>query len=89
MTMKRATARQLDAPTGIASATALPDRLWTQPEAAAYLGVSARYLRESGCPKVLLPGNGPKGQPIVRYRPADVDAWVQAWHTGRPSIRRA
>jgi hypothetical protein len=59
----------------------LPDRLWTQPEAAAYLGVSARYLRESGCPKVLLPGNGPKGQPLVRYRPADVEAWLTAWHT--------
>ena len=61
---------------------ALPgDRLWTQREAAYYLGVSARYLRESVCPKVLLPGNGPKGQPIVRYDPAEVKQWAERWHT--------
>lgn len=63
--------------------------LWTQREAARYLNVSARYLRESGCPKVLLPGNGPKGQPLVRYRPADVEAWLQAWHTSRANLRSA
>jgi hypothetical protein len=34
------------------------DRLWTQPEAPYYLGVSARYLREGSRPKVLLPGTG-------------------------------
>ena len=65
---------------------ALPDdRLWTQAEAAYYLGVSARYLRESACPKVLLPGNGPKGQPLVRYDPADVKAWQAQWNTARAS----
>ncbi len=52
------------------------DRFWNQREAAYYLGVSARYLRESDCPKVLLPGNGKAGQPIVQYDPADVKAWA-------------
>jgi len=66
-----------------------PRGLWTQQQAADYLGVSTRYLRASGCPKVLLPGNGPKEQPLVRYRPADVEAWLQAWHTERPPLRRA
>ena len=59
------------------------DRLWNQREAAYYLGVSARYLRESDCPKVLLPGNGKAGQPIVRYDPADVKTWVARWNTKR------
>jgi|GEM_PF-2450980 len=57
------------------------DRLWTQAEAAYYLGVSVRYLRESSCPKVLLPGAGKKGQPLVRYEPAAVMAWKDAWST--------
>ena len=64
------------------------DRLWTQAEAAYYLGVSARYLRESDCPKVLLPGNGAKGQPLVRYEPGDVKAWKDRLNTkrvGRPT----
>ena len=52
-------------------------------EAAYYLGVSARYLRESDCPKVLLPGNGKAGQPIVRYDPGDVKAWAARWNTKR------
>ena len=51
-------------------------RLWTQFEAALYLGVSARYLRASDCPKILLPGTGPKGKKLVRYDPADVKAWA-------------
>ena len=59
------------------------DRLWTQKEAAYFLGVSARYLRDSDCPKVLLPGNGAKGQPLVRYDPADVKAWAARWNTRR------
>ena len=63
------------------------DRLWTQLEAAYYLGVSARYLRDSDCPKVLLPGTGKKGQPLVRYEPAAVKSWAEAWRTR--SFRRA
>lgn len=65
------------------------DHLWSQKEAAFYLGVSARYLRESSCPKVLLPGNGTKGQPIVRYRPADVVAWADNWRCGSRASRSA
>ena len=52
------------------------ERLWTQKEAAAYLGVSPRYLRESSCPKVLLPSNGTKDRAVVRYLPEDVRAWA-------------
>jgi hypothetical protein len=55
---------------------AAPDRLWTQREAAAFLGVSTRYLRDSPCPKVLLPGTGSRGRAIVRYVPADVRSWA-------------
>jgi hypothetical protein len=71
-----------------------PERLWTQREAAAYLGVTPRYLRDSSCPKMLLPGNGKKHQPMVRYEPAEVKAWARSWHAGytgtvRPSERRA
>lgn len=57
------------------------DRLWTQKEAARFLCVSARYLRDSDCPKVLLPGNGKAGQPLVRYDPTDVKAWAERWNT--------
>lgn len=64
------------------------ERLWTQQEAAAFLSVTPRYLRESNCPKILLPGNGKKGQPVVRYDPADVRAWARAWRTGASSAER-
>jgi hypothetical protein len=61
---------------------AMLERLWTQPEAAAYLGVTPRYLRDSSCPKMLLPGNGAKHQPMVRYDPAEVRTWARSWHSG-------
>lgn len=70
-------------PGGVGGLKELADRLWTQKEAAYFLGVSARYLRDSDCPKVLLPGNGKKGQSLVRYDPADVRAWAQRWNTRR------
>jgi hypothetical protein len=54
------------------------EALWSQKQAAAYLCVSVRYLRESSCPKVLLPGNGDHGKPLVRYEPAAVRQWWQA-----------
>jgi hypothetical protein len=55
-----------------------PSRLWTQPEAARFLGVSVAYLRRSACPKVLLPPvRGTK--PLVRYDPEDVRIWVRRW----------
>lgn len=65
------------------------ERLWTQREAATFLAVTPRYLRDSDCPKILLPGHGPKGQPVVRYDPADVRAWARAWHTSSRSERVA
>lgn len=54
------------------------DKLWTQPEAAEYLGVSPAYLRESSCPKVLLPPVRGK-KPLVRYVPDDVRSWIRNW----------
>jgi hypothetical protein len=51
--------------------------LLTQKEAAAYLRVSPAYLRASSCPKILLPGNGKKGRPMVRYRVEDRTAWAE------------
>jgi hypothetical protein len=65
------------------------ERLWTQREAAVFLGVTPRYLRDSSCPKVLLPGNGKKGHPILRYDPVEVRAWARAWHSGVTVARRA
>jgi hypothetical protein len=53
---------------------ALPDEL-TQKEAATLLRVSVAYLRSSSCPKHHLPGNGPRGKPLVRYRRTEVLAW--------------
>jgi helix-turn-helix protein len=47
----------------------------TQKEAAAYVRVSVGYLRNSSCPKVLLPpGRGRR--PLVRYRRDDLDHWM-------------
>lgn len=63
-------------------------RLWTQREAAAFLCVTPRYLRDSSCPKILLPGNGAKGQPIVRYDPAEVRTWAHAWRAGAAPLHR-
>ncbi len=58
-------------------------QLLRQKEAAVVLGVSVAWLRASTCPKVLLPGNGPKGQAIVRYDTADLDAWKETHKTKR------
>lgn len=58
-------------------------RLWTQKQAAAYLNVSERYLRDSSCPKVLLPGNGKRGERLVRYKPSAVIEWADNWSTDR------
>lgn len=54
---------------------ALPAEL-TQREAARLLRVSVSYLRASSCPKHLLPGNGPRGKPLVRYLRDEVLAWA-------------
>jgi predicted DNA-binding transcriptional regulator AlpA len=65
----------------------MTDNLLRQREAAALLGVSVAYLRASECPKVLLPGNGPKGKPLVRYRQSDLRTWADQ-HARKPSVIR-
>jgi hypothetical protein len=67
-----------------------PEGLVSQKEAAVFLHVSQSYLRASSCPKVLLPGNGPKDRPLVRYRLSEVAIWSEQW-TQRATIpqRRA
>lgn len=67
----------------VSELAAVREHLWTQREAADFLSVTPRYLRESSCPKILLPGNGVKGQPLVRYDPDDVRAWARSWHTDK------
>ena len=67
-----------DRPDGLISETSL----WTQREAAAYLGVSGRYLRDSTCPCVRLPGGGGRRRRVVRYFPGAVRAWAAQWGTG-------
>jgi hypothetical protein len=69
------------APTNASDAkTAEPYRepLWTQKQAAAFLRVSVRYLRSTGCPRVALPGNGLRGRRVVRYDPGAVKNWAQS-----------
>jgi hypothetical protein len=58
-------------------------RLWTQVEAAEFLGMSPRWLRDSNAPKILLPGNGPRGRPTVRYDAYSLMEWAQAHSTTR------
>jgi hypothetical protein len=48
----------------------------SQHEAAKLLQVSTRYLRDSGCPKLLLPSNGIHGRHLVRYIRVEVLAWA-------------
>ena len=55
--------------------------LLTQREAAAMLHVSVSYLRESSCPKLLLPGHGPRGRALVRYLRDDLMEWALARRT--------
>jgi hypothetical protein len=62
---------------GAVRSSPLPQEL-TQREAATLLRVSVSYLRASSCPKHLLPGNGPRGRPLVRYLRDEVLAWATA-----------
>lgn len=64
----------------------MTDALMRQKEAANYLGVSVAYLRASECPKVLLPGNGPAGKPLVRYRQSEIERWAEQ-RTRRSTLR--
>lgn len=52
------------------------DTLWTQRQAAEFLNVTTRYLRDSSCPRVALPSNVVGGKPRLRYDPAAVRAWA-------------
>lgn len=59
--------------------------LWTQKEAADAMSLSERYLRDSDCPKVLLPSTKQGGRPMLRYDPEECRAWWQACSTNRES----
>jgi hypothetical protein len=48
----------------------------TQKAAARLLGVSTGWLRASSAPRLLLPGNGPAGQPLLRYSRTALLAWA-------------
>jgi hypothetical protein len=48
----------------------------TQKAAARLLGVSVSWLRCSTAPRVLLPGNGAGGRPLLRYDRAALLAWA-------------
>lgn len=48
----------------------------TQKAAARLLGVSSSWLRSSRAPRLLLPGNGPSGQPLLRYSRTALLEWA-------------
>lgn len=65
-----------------ALATAEDTTYLTQKEAATLMRVSVAYLRNSDCPKVLLP-SGRGRRPLVRYLRKDLDTWMQRWRVAR------
>lgn len=54
----------------------------TQREAAQQLHVSVSYLRNSDCPKLLLPSGRGK-RPLVRYLRADLERWTASRRVAR------
>jgi hypothetical protein len=50
--------------------------LLSQKAAARLLGVSTSFLRQSSCPRVLVPGNGPVGKPLLRYSQTALLEWA-------------
>lgn len=48
----------------------------TQKAAARLLGVSTGWLRASRAPRLQLPGNGPAGQPLLRYSRTALLEWA-------------
>jgi hypothetical protein len=48
----------------------------TQKAAARLLGVSTGWLRASSAPRLQLPGNGPAGQPLLRYSRTALLEWA-------------
>ena len=59
----------------------MSEPLWTQKETADFLRVSVRYLRDSNCPKLLLPSATGASKPLLRYDPEKVRAWAEARKT--------
>jgi hypothetical protein len=53
-----------------------PTEYLTQKAAAHLLGVSTSWLRSSTAPRTLLPGNGPAGQPLLRYSRTALLDWA-------------
>jgi len=50
--------------------------LLTQKAAAALLSVSVSWLRASDAPRLLLPGHGPSGCPVLRYPRGALLEWA-------------
>jgi hypothetical protein len=53
-----------------------PAGFLTQKAAARLLGVSTSFLRESSCPRLLVPGNGRAGKPLLRHSRIAVLTWA-------------
>lgn len=54
--------------------------LFDQKEAARYLGVSTRWLRDQADLRPReLPGHGEKRKPLLRYHKNDLDAQIAKW----------
>jgi hypothetical protein len=53
-------------------------KLLNQRAAARLLGVSTSWLRSSSAPRLLLPGNGRSGQPLLRYSRIALLEWASA-----------
>ena len=57
--------------------------LLTAKQVADLLGVSERYVRDSAIPRLRLPGRGPKGQPLIRFRGSALGPWTDRYRTDR------
>lgn len=64
--------------------------LFTQAEAATYLGVKVRWLRDEATivPRQL-PGHGEKKKPLIRYHRDDLDEWIRKQQEAQKGRRRA
>lgn len=59
------------------------DRLWTAQQAAAYLQIGVKWLRESGCPTIRLAITETATKTQVRYRKEDIDNWLETLNSNR------
>lgn len=64
-----------------------PDALLRPKEAAVLTATSVGYLRNSDCPKVLLPSGDGGKKPLVRYRRSELLAWIEL-HSARATHRQ-